>query len=198
MKRLITFILFLGIVYTSNSQSFGRMDWCKARQEWSTWCGHATVEMLSCGMVLQEESATFHGIFHLDGSFHLNCFNASYDPFFKYCVIDAGVTPWELLDILAYYNGEKHFAEERFHVVATFDQIFGTSRSSITINMNLPTALCIVSLKHAVLLLGFDRVILNGEYVIKLRVINPATGAIQYMERNVGDTSDLLVVAAIN
>ena len=64
--------------------------------------------------------------------------------------------------------------------------------------MNLPTALCIVSLKHAVLLLGFDRVILNGEYVIKLRVINPATGAIQYMERNVGDTSDLLVVAAIN
>ena len=65
MKRLITFISFLMVVYTSNSQSFGRVDWCKAYQKWSTWCGHATVEMLSCGMVLQEESATFHGIFHL-------------------------------------------------------------------------------------------------------------------------------------
>ena len=198
MKRLITFISFLMVVYTSNSQSFERVDWCKAYQKWSTWCGHATVEMLSCGMVLQEESATFHGIFHLDGPFHLNCFDASYDPFFKYCVIDAGVTPWELLDIITYYNGEKHFAEERFHVVATFDQIFGISKSSAEINMNIPTALCILSLKHVVLLLGFDRVLLNGEYVIKLRVINPATGTIQYAERNIRDISDLLVIAKIS
>lgn len=198
MKRLITFILFFGVVYTSSSQSFGRRDWCTARQEWSTWCGHATVEMLSSRAVWQEESATFHGIFHLNGSFFLNCFDASYDPFFKLCVIDAGVTPWELLDIVAYYNGEKHFADERFHVVATFDQIFGISKSSAEIDRNLPTALCIMSLKHAVLLLGFDRVILNEEYVIKLRVINPATGTKQYMERKVGDTSDLLVIAAIS
>lgn len=95
------------------------------------------------------------------------------------CVIDAGVTPWELLDIVAYYNGETHFADERFHVVATFDQIFGISKSSAEIDRNLPTTLCIMSLKHAVLLLGFDRVILNEEYVIKLRVINPAIGTKQ-------------------
>jgi len=64
--------------------------------------------------------------------------------------------------------------------------------------MNIPTALCILSLKHVVLLLGFDRVLLNGEYVIKLRVINPATGTIQYAERNIRDISDLLVIAKIS